>query len=172
VAWTLVKGVDNVLRLEETVKSDGSRRTVRFPAAAAAALAAHREQWGDVHPHVWANPVPRLRRKGDARVTPGGLPHPDSIAGPLERACRAANLALCDCADDCVTVHVPVMSPHGLRHSAATIALAAGAESRVVMDILGHVDPRMMAHYQHVVEDSRVRATDAIDAAWGDEAAS
>lgn len=51
---------------------------------------------------------------------------------------------------------------HLLRHSAATLLLAQGVDSRVVMEILGHTSAAMMRRYQHVVEDLKSDAATAI----------
>lgn len=86
----------------------------------------------------------------------GSLPHPDSLTKPLTRACVRAGA-------------LPPVTPHGLRHSAASIALAAGADSRAVMDLLGQRDPRMMARYQHVLDRLRERTATQLDSVWGDD---
>jgi hypothetical protein len=40
---------------------------------------------------------------------------------------------------------------HGLRHSAAALALAAGANNRELMERLGHTSPQVALRYQHVM---------------------
>ena len=40
---------------------------------------------------------------------------------------------------------------HDLRHSAATLALAAGANTRELMDRMGHTSPQVALRYQHVM---------------------
>jgi site-specific recombinase XerD len=42
---------------------------------------------------------------------------------------------------------VPRVSPHGLRHTAATVALDAGQSIRAVQQLLGHRDPRTTGRY-------------------------
>jgi integrase len=45
------------------------------------------------------------------------------------------------------------VTPHTLRHSAATYLLAAGVPDRVVMEILGHSSIAMTSRYEHVLSD-------------------
>jgi integrase len=52
---------------------------------------------------------------------------------------------------------------HTLRHSAATLLLAQGVPSAVILDVLGHQDVRMLRRYQHVNDSLRQNAGDAID---------
>jgi integrase len=52
---------------------------------------------------------------------------------------------------------------HTLRHSAATLLLAQGVPSAVILDVLGHQDLRMLRRYQHVTDSLRQDAADAID---------
>jgi hypothetical protein len=55
------------------------------------------------------------------------------------------------------------VSFHTLRHSAATLLLAQGVPSAVILDVLGHQDVRMLRRYQHVTDSLRQDAADAID---------
>ena len=40
---------------------------------------------------------------------------------------------------------------HDLRHTAATLALAAGANTRELMERMGHTSPQVALRYQHVM---------------------
>jgi integrase len=40
---------------------------------------------------------------------------------------------------------------HDLRHSAATLALAAGTNTRELMERMGHTSPQVALRYQHVM---------------------
>jgi integrase len=56
---------------------------------------------------------------------------------------------------------------HDLRHSAATILLAAGVPERVVMEILGHSTTAMIKRYQHVLPGLTIAAAERMDQVMG-----
>lgn len=49
--------------------------------------------------------------------------------------------------------------PHKLRHTAATMALQAGAELRVIQELLGHASPITTARYAKVGQKQLLKAT-------------
>lgn len=56
------------------------------------------------------------------------------------------------------------VSPHDLRHSAATLALEGGASLKQVQDLLGHSDPSTtMAFYAGVTEEAQRRTVEGIE---------
>jgi site-specific recombinase XerD len=61
------------------------------------------------------------------------------IAGIVQRCCRAAR--------------IPVISPHGLRHTCATLMLDAKVPLRDVQRVLGHADPRTTNRYDLAIHD-------------------
>ncbi|MFH8483172.1 tyrosine-type recombinase/integrase [Streptomyces sp. NPDC018055] len=67
------------------------------------------------------------------------------VATVVQRACRAAR--------------VKVISPHGLRHTCATLLLDSGVALRHVQRILGHADPRTTNRYdlgRHDLDSSAI----------------
>jgi integrase len=60
---------------------------------------------------------------------------------------------------------------HDARHTAATMLLVQGVDSRTVMDLLGWSHITMTHRYQHVVDELRTEATARVAALlWGDPA--
>lgn len=58
---------------------------------------------------------------------------------------------------------IPHLSPHRLRHTAATFLAAANVNPRIAMDAMGHTGVEMtMAHYQHVTDAMRRTAAEGI----------
>lgn len=85
--------------------------------------------------------------RGDSRYTrmPG-----DSISHALPRILERAGLAR--------------LTPHALRHGAATIMLTGGASMRAIADQLGHKNPAITARiYAHVVPESQRAAVSLLD---------
>jgi len=61
---------------------------------------------------------------------------------------------------------LPKLSPHGLRHTFATVALEAGVLTKVVADVLGHSSATITADlYSHTTEPSTRDASDRVAAA-------
>ena len=55
--------------------------------------------------------------------------------------------------------NLPNVSPHDLRHSAATLALEAGADVKQIQMLLGHSDPSTTLKFYASVTEERQRAT-------------
>jgi integrase len=80
---------------------------------------------------------------------------PDSLTYAFGKACRAAS--------------VPDIGVHGLRHTAATLLLAAGVQPHVVQERLGHADISItLGLYSHALPQQRADAARLLgDAIYG-----
>jgi integrase len=108
-------------------KTSAGRRTITLPAVAAVALAEHLTEFAEPGPEGLVFPAPKggyLRRSNFRRRW-------------WVRATRTAG--------------VDGLRFHDLRHSAATLALAAGANTRELMERMGHTSPQVALRYQHVM---------------------
>lgn len=81
-------------------------------------------------------------------------------AGPFREICRKAGIAY-------GTREQKGLRFYDLRHSAATILLAAGVPERAVMQILGHSTLAMVKRYQHVLPGLTVAAAERMDRVMG-----
>ena len=131
-------------------KTRPSRRSLILPRVCVEQLAEHRtRQTGErAEAAVW---IDRAWVDRDL-VWPSeaGMPLPSSnLRRMLRRQCAAAGIR--------------EITFHTLRHSAATLLLAQGVPSAVILDVLGHQDVRMLRRYQHVTDSLRQDAADAID---------
>jgi integrase len=118
-------------------KTSAGRRTITLPSVAAVALAEHLTEFAEPGPEGLVFPAPKggyLRRSNFRRRW-------------WVRAIRAAG--------------VEGLRFHDLRHSAATLALAAGANTRELMERMGHTSPQVALRYQHVMtgRDQAIAAT-------------
>jgi integrase len=135
---------------EGTPKTRRSRRSLILPRVCVDQLLRHRrlqeaeraeaDEWGDSE---W---IDRDLVWPSTRGTPLS---PSNLRRLLRRQCELAGIRQ-------VTFHT-------LRHSAATLLLAQGVPSAVILDVLGHQDVRMLRRYQHVTDSLRQDAADAID---------
>lgn len=149
--------------VEGDVKTENSKRTIPLTSMSLAAL------------KIWRRQLLEERLALGSGWTENGLVWPSQVGTPLghrnllrhlHRTCERINEDACDCEGTCTTVHFRRVSFHTLRHSAATIMLAARVDSRLIMDQLGHVDPRMVVRYQHVNQELQRGVADAVEQAW------
>lgn len=126
-------------------KTDASRRTIALAAPVVAALR-------------------RLRL--DQRATGRGWSDDDPVF-PGRRGGVQETSTVRDRFARAVTRHgLPPLSPHGLRHTAATLALAEGIHPKVVQELLGHKSITMTLDlYSHVAEGLHRDASERIAAA-------
>jgi len=130
-------------------KTAASQRVVPLPAPTIAVLREQRkrqaaerlaagELWND-HGLVFA-------QEDGNPITPG------RVTKMFSRAVKRAGL--------------PYLSPHGLRHTFATVALEAGVLTKVVADVLGHSSATITADlYSHTTEPSTRDASDRVASA-------
>lgn len=123
--------------------------------------------WGRPKGHERrAVPIPRFL-VGELAVhvagkDPGGLVFTGERGGVLRAQVfqRAAFTAAAE------TLGVPGLHPHELRHTAASLAIAAGANVKVVQTMLGHKSATMTLDlYGHLFPDQLDEVADALDAA-------
>jgi integrase len=127
-------------------KTGAGLRTVTLPAVAAEALAEHLSRYAEVGPDGLVFPVERggpIRRSNFTR----------RVWIPATRAAGVEGLRF-----------------HDLRHTAATLAVAAGASTRELMVRMGHSSSAAALRYQHVMagRDAAIAAAldELVQAAW------
>lgn len=60
--------------------------------------------------------------------------------------------------------HLPDVSPHDLRHSAAALALEAGTNLKAIQELLGHADPETtMKYYAGITEAAKRRSIEGTE---------
>jgi hypothetical protein len=125
-------------------KTAAGLRTVTLPTVAAEALAEHLAAY--------------------AEPGPDGLVFPAARRGPLRRS----NFTRRVWAPATRAVGVEGLRFHDLRHTAATLAIAAGASTRELMARMGHASSAAALRYQHAMAGQAGAAGGAVPG--GDEA--
>jgi integrase len=65
-----------------------------------------------------------------------------------------------------IAVGLPRLVPHELRHTAASLAIASGANVKAVQSMLGHASAAMtLDRYSHLFEDALEAVADRLDTA-------
>lgn len=88
----------------------------------------------------------------------GGMIEPGNVNRAFREAARRAGLP---------TAGRGKVTPHSLRHSVATLLLAAGTDEKVVAELLGHGVRTLRTTYQHVLRDQRTAALGKVGEALG-----
>jgi len=152
VARTATRDSAGDWTIGDSAKTPTAHRTVRLPSVAVDALRRHR-----------VKQVERRLSLGSAWLDSGavfddgtGAHHPKP--GRLALAFGKALVGL----------DLPRITPHVLRHTAATNALQAGVPVHAVARMLGHADPAItLRTYAHVLEAMEVQSADRIDRLYG-----
>ncbi len=128
-------------------KTAQSRRTVALPSIVVTALTAHRERQ-------------RFERKwAGSRWQEHGLVFTTTIGTPLDSANVTHNFQ-----KTLSEAKIRKQRFHDLRHYAATLLLAQGADLRTIMDVLGHSTITLTANtYAHLTDVTRRVAADMMD---------
>lgn len=154
VARTQTRTEDCKWIIGDSAKSGTSHRTIKLPLVCLAALRHHRVEQVKRRLLLGADwqDTGAVFDFGDGRH----IPDPDLINRRFRSIIRA--LAL------------PTITPHGLRHTAATNALRRGVPVHVVAQMLGHADPSITLRvYAHVLADMQLDAATRIDAIFEGE---
>jgi integrase len=129
-------------------KTAKGRRSISLDAVTVAALQAHRQSQGVIRPRF--GPYDEDADLVFARAD-GSPMDPDSVSGRFERLVRRLQL--------------PTIRLHDLRHTHATLALAAGVHPKVVQERLGHSSVTMTLDlYSHAVPGMQADAASRIAA--------
>lgn len=145
VARTLTVGPDHKIVIGQTAKSPSSHRPVTINPETVAALRRHRAAQLE-------------RRLADARWHDADLVFPGGHGKRLNPG--VLNLALTTAI---AAAGLPRLTPHGLRHTGATLMILAGVPLVVVSRRLGHATIAITADvYAHVSQDADRDAADAL----------
>ena len=120
-------------------KTDAGRRVVTLPRLAVEALAARLDEYADPDPESLVF------------TTPGGA---HLLRSPFNRLVWRPAVE---------QVGLDGLRVHDLRHTAATLAAAAGATTKELMERMGHTSPAVALRYQHVMADRQAALALALD---------
>lgn len=148
VQRTLVMRAGIPARFEEP-KTNRSRRSVPLPAVALKALGAHRKRQAE---EKLASGPAYQDQAQLIFATPTGSPiPPGDVSHAFAKAVKAAGL--------------PRLRLYDLRHSAATLLLAAGESLKVISELLGHSTITLTGDvYAHVSESMQRQVSAKLDA--------
>ena len=121
-------------------KTDAGRRVVTLPKVAAEALAAHLDEYAEPDPD------------GLVFTTPRGV---YLLRSPFNRLVWRPAVEQVGGLDG--------LRVHDLRHTAVTLAAAAGATTKELMEGMGHTSPAVALRYQHVMADRQAQLPSALD---------
>ena len=140
---------DTARLIEAEPKTQAGRRRITLPVATVESLRRHRT--AQLEYRLSIGPAYDDRDYVFVNET-GGHIHPNSLNRRFAQLTAKAGL--------------PVIRFHDLRHTSATMLLAAGVHPKIVQERLGHSDIAMtLDRYSHVTSDMQQVAADAFDTA-------
>jgi len=151
VAESLDERADGSLHTKKP--KSGKVRLIQLDAMACSALEAHRkDQTRTIGMNALVFPTPEdrvVRTKDGTKIIRAGSPwKPSVMSGQFQRAAKRAGF----------TLHF-----HQLRHTAASLLIAAGAHLKVVSDRLGHSSTAITDRiYAHLADAQRQEAADLL----------
>ena len=153
ISGILVKDDQGAPLWQPEAKTAGSRRTMHLPVAVVDVLHQHRK--AQVAERFAYGPGWAINWPYDDMVFTSPTGHaadPDRITKLIAELSEAAGVGR--------------WTPHGLRHSAASLLIAQGVPLKEISDLLGHSSIRVTADtYGHLMEPSRVAVAEAMQAA-------
>jgi integrase/recombinase XerC len=178
--------VDDIFRLLDSIKTDslaGLRNRAIFETLYSSGLRVSELAGMDVFDVDYTNRVIRVLGKGDReRIVPVGRKALDAIKAYRERLQKEAGISVDEAAPLFLNKNrgrlttrsiarildktarecglLAPISPHALRHTFATHMLDAGADLRVVQELLGHKSLSTTQKYTHVSIDRLMEAYD------------
>ena len=123
--------------------------------------------WGTPKGHERRDvPIPRFLVDDLAEHVAGRPADAFVFPAPMGGALRVRNFRRVALDPAANTIGVPDLHPHALRHTAASLAIASGADVKVVQQMLGHKSAIMTLDlYGHLFGDRLDVVADALDAA-------
>jgi integrase len=111
-------------------------------------------------------PLPRFLIEDLARHVAGKAPEHLVFTGARGAVMRTGTFQRGALIEAAKSIGVPGFHPHELRHTAASLAIASGADVKVVQQMLGHKSAVMtLDQYGHLFGDRLDVVADAMDAA-------
>ncbi|MDR1387927.1 MAG: site-specific integrase [Propionibacteriaceae bacterium] len=124
--------------------------------------------WGDTKSHERREvPIPKfLAADLEALMSWRDGPDDQLFTGPLGGVPRSRTLQRSALTAAAKAIGAPGLTPHELRHTAASLAIASGADVKVVQRMLGHKSATMTLDlYGHLFPDRLDQVADAMTAA-------
>jgi len=123
--------------------------------------------WGETKGHERREvPIPRFLLEDLAQHVAGKATEALVFAGMRGAALRYPVFQRGALNQACEQIGIPRITPHELRHTAASLAIASGADIKVVQQMLGHKTATMtLDQYGHLFGDRLDVVADAMDAA-------